>query len=144
MPTSRCRPPAARLIPPVPGSRSLHLPGAGRSVLDRRSQRPPGIPDGRHGQPAQRNTAIPKATTQAAEAKFAAARNKAKAVTEYEKQQQEVAKRTARLRELRLAKEAADKEAVEAEAAARPTPTAKKAKAKPKAAKPAKRTTRTY
>lgn len=85
-----------------------------------------------------------KAAMQRAEAKLAAARSKAKAVTEYQKQQQEVAKRTAKLRALRLAKEAADKLAAEEEAAANP-PKPKKARAKKTPAeKPPKRAIKTY
>lgn len=64
-----------------------------------------------------------------AEARFAAAQKKTKqALTEVEKKRQEVAKRTAKLRALRLAKEAADREAAGAAAAAKqkPKPKAKK------------------
>lgn len=118
-------------------------------MLDRASHRPPG---GRYGEPAQRMTDISKSPTQKAEAKFAVAREKAKAMTAYEKEQREVANRTAKLRALRLAKEAADKLAAEEEAAANP-PKAKKAKKatakkataeKAPAEKPATRTTRVY
>lgn len=72
--------------------------------------------------------------TSMAEARFAAAQNKAKRVlSEAEKEQQAVASRTARLRELRLAKEAEEKTAAEAAAAAKPAAKPKKkAPAKPK------------
>jgi len=65
-------------------------------------------------------------------------------MTVREKAEREVAARTAKLKALRLAKEAADKLAAEEAAAASPPPKANKAKAKPKAEKPAKRTTRSY
>ena len=83
-----------------------------------------------------------RSVTSMAEAKFAAAQRKTKqALTEAEKARQAVAKRTAKLRELRLAKEAADKQEAEAAAAAKPAP---KKKPKTTAKKPPKRTTRTY
>lgn len=81
-----------------------------------------------------------KTAAQKAAAKLADNHNKAKAMNEYEKAQHDVTKRTAKLRALRLAKEAADKEAAEAEAAAKPAP-----KTKPKTApKKPKRAARTY
>lgn len=72
--------------------------------------------------------------TSMAEARFAAAQKKAKQVlTDVEKERQQVQKRTAKLRELRLAKEAADRQAADEAAAAKPA-----AKPKPKKNAPAK------
>ena len=66
-------------------------------------------------------------------------------MTVRDKAEREVAARTAKLKALRLAKEAADKLAAEEAAAASPPPKTKKAKAKvAPAGKPAKRMTRTY
>jgi len=75
-----------------------------------------------------------KAAMSVAEARFATGVKKAKrALTESEKERQAVAKRTAKLRELRLAKEAAEKEAADRAAAAKPAPKPKpKSPAKPK------------
>lgn len=74
-----------------------------------------------------------------AEEKFAAARKKEKrALSEVEKERQEIAKRTAKLRDLRLAKEAADKQAADEAAAAKAAASPKK-KTKPK---PEKKPTR--
>ena len=63
-------------------------------------------------------------------------------MTVREKAEREVAARTAKLKALRLAKEAADKLAAEEAAAASPPPKAKKAKAKVE--RPPKRATKTY
>ncbi len=83
-----------------------------------------------------------KSATSMAEAQFAATQKKAKrALTEIEKERQEIAKRTAKLRALRLAKEAADKQAAEEAAAAKPR--ARK-KSKPKATKKPSRPPRVY
>ena len=83
-----------------------------------------------------------RSVTSMAEVKFAAAQKRAKqALTEAEKARQEVAKRTAKLRELRLARDAADKQAAEAAAAAKPAP---KKKPKTTAKKPPKRPARIY
>jgi hypothetical protein len=75
-----------------------------------------------------------------AEARFAAAQKKAKqALTEVEKARQEVAKRTANLRTLRLARDAADKQAADDAAAAKPA-----TKKKPQAKKTPTRPPRIY
>jgi len=77
-----------------------------------------------------------KAVTSIAEAKFAAALKKDKqALSEREKARQADAKHTAKLRALRLARDAADKQEAEAAAAAKPAAKKKaKAKSKPKKA----------
>ncbi len=85
-----------------------------------------------------------RSVTSMAEARFAAAQKKAKrALTEVEKARQEVAKRTTKLRTLRLAKEAADKQEAEAAAAAK-SAAKPKPKPKPKSTTAPARRTRIY
>lgn len=75
-----------------------------------------------------------KSVMSMAEAKFAAAQKKSKqALSEREKARQVEAKHTAGLRALRLARDAADKQAADEAAAAKPA-AKKKAKATPKKA----------
>lgn len=79
-----------------------------------------------------------------AEERFAAARKKEKrALSEVDKERQEIAKRTVKLRDLRLAKEAADRQAAEEAAAAKAAAGPKK-KTKPKAEKKPAPTRRVY
>ena len=83
-----------------------------------------------------------KSVMSMAEAKFAAAQKKDKqARTEREKVREVEAKHTAKLRALRLARDAADKQAAEEAAAAKP---AAKKKAKPKPKKAPSRPPRIY
>jgi hypothetical protein len=84
-------------------------------------------------EPKQRIHAMLKTVKSRAEEQFTATQKKdRKALKDKEKARQDRAESVARLRGLRLAKEAVDKEAAEAEAKKKPSAKKKKPKAKPK------------